>query len=163
MNPQLFEFIKYLLIVSLVISYYFMNIKIKKKNLKLIVLICFLLCGTTLMFSKYQHYATDNVNREYVMITKYEYSDDLQTITISYVDENNEEVSEDVSASDVRINFCNGLGEIEKSEREYKKEILLFNTFPILLKSEFIKSDEIIILNQLNFMTEDEINEYYNQ
>ena len=156
-----YEIIKYILIGLIIVINLIVFVKIKEKKILKVsmVTISFILISC-LFCSKYQYYATDNVNRQNFMISSYNYNDDKTKVTIEYLDENEKTVTMELNADDVTINMSNGLGEVEKRDREYKKEILLFNKIQIPLGSNFEKDVDLIILNQMNFMTEEEINEY---
>lgn len=156
-----YDVIKYSVLAILIITNIILFSKFKEKNIfKYFFLFISIIFCTCLIFSKYQYYATDNINRQYFPISNYEYNEDKTKVKIEYLNEKNETISMDLKSEDVQVNISNGLGEIEKRQREYKKEILLFNSLQIPLGSVFENDIDLIVLNQLNFMTEEELNEY---
>lgn len=158
-----YEIIKYSLIGLIVVINLIVFMKVKeKKALKISMATISIILIFCLFGSKYQYYATDNVNRQNFMISSYNYNDDKTKVTIEYLDENEKTVKMELNADDVLINMSNGLGEVEKRDREYKKEILLFNKIQIPLGSNFEKDIDLVVLNQMNFMSEEEIDEYMN-
>lgn len=156
-----YSIIKYIIIAILVISNILLFSKFKGKIIfKYLFLFISILLGTCLIFSKYQYYATDNINRQYFPVSDYKYNEDETKVKVEYYNDKNEKVSIDLKSEEVQINMSNGLGEIEKRQREYKKEILFFNTFKIPLGSNFQKDTDLVVLNQTNFMSEEELQEY---
>lgn len=157
-----YEVMKYIIITIIIITNAIVLKKVKMNNtfkyLFLLISIIFIIC---LGFSKYQFYATDNINRQYFSVNSYKYNEDKTEVSIEYMNEDNEKVSLKVDAKEININMSNGLGEVEKRKREYKKEILVFNKLQIPLGSIFKNDTDLIVLNQLNFMSEEEKDEYY--
>lgn len=157
-----YDLIKYLIIgiISLINGIVLFKVK-DKKTLKTIMVVISSLLVICLAFSKYQYYATDNVNRQIFFISAYNYNEDNTRVSIEYLDDKNETITLDLTAEEVNIQMSNGLGEVEKRNREYKKEIVLFDKFEIPLGSEFKRDDDYVVLNQINFMSEEELNEYF--
>lgn len=157
-----YDLIKYLIIgiISLINGIVLFKVK-DKKTLKTIMVVISSLLVICVAFSKYQYYATDNVNRQIFFISAYNYNEDNTRVSIEYLDDKNETITLDLTAEEVNIQMSNGLGEVEKRNREYKKEIVLFDKFEIPLGSEFKRDDDYVVLNQINFMSEEELNEYF--
>lgn len=157
-----YNVIKYIVLAILILSNVLLFVKFKENTkFKYFFLIVSVLFGTCLLFSKYQYYATDNVNRQCFPISSYNYNDDETEVKIEYYNEDNNKISMNLKADEVAINMSNGLGEVEKRQREYKKEILVFNTIQIPLGSNFQSDTDLVVLNQTNFMSEEELQEYY--
>lgn len=157
-----YEVIKYVSISIIVIVNIILILKIKeRKTIKIIIGLISCISIACLFGSTYQYYATDNVNKERFLIKDYKYNNDETKVTIKYLRDNDKQVSIEVNSDKIHLSMCNGIGEIEKRNREYKKELVLFNKFIVPLGSIYEKDDDFIVLNETNFMSEEEAKEYY--
>lgn len=161
---QTYNYIKYAIMAISIVFIIGIFLKMKTKKVKY-VLVAFL--GLVMIFalnSKFQRYATDDIKRQVFPIQKYDYNDKTESVNITYLDENNKEIKLKLNKGEYyKDNVVNGLGEVEKNKREYKKEIVFFNKFIMPIGTNFLPDNDIVNLSKFNFMTENEINDYLKQ